>query len=164
MVLGSLRTNKGWGELKEEVQAEFDRWGFHEVVFPTKKDALNSGAVTVLVKTKSGDWTDLKCAAFKGSDGPERNLCAVREAVRGFRLADQRGIAALFADMTKLLALPSPEDDGDPYSALGVSGSAGKDQLRRAYRERVKQSHPDHGGSQDEFIRVQEAGKALGVA
>ena len=172
MVLGSLRTNKGWGELKEEVQAEFDRWGFHEVVFPTKKDALNSGAVTVLVKTKSGDWTDLKCAAFKGSDGPERNpvsstgqaLCAVREAVRGFRLADQRGIAALFADMTKLLALPPPEDDGDPYSALGVSRSAGKDQLRRAYRERVKRAHPDHGGSQDEFIRVQEAGKALGVA
>ena len=148
MALGSLRTNKGWAELLREVREEFRKWGIGQVIYPAK----------------NGEWMDIKCGAFGGTDGPERNLCAVREAVRGFRLADQRGIGSVFMDVSKLLALPEPHTGGDPYSVLGVSRSAGKDQLRRAYREQVKQTHPDQGGSQDEFIRVQEAGKALGVA
>ena len=172
MALGSLRTNKGWAELLREVREEFRKWGIPQVIYPTKKDAMIAGEVALLVQAKNGEWMDIKCGAFGGADGPERNpvsstgqaLCAVREAVRGFRLADQRGIGSVFMDVSKLLALPEPGAGADPYSVLGVSGSTGKDGLRRAYRVRVKRAHPDQGGSQDEFIRVQEAGKALGVA
>ena len=164
MAIGSLRTNKGWAELLREVREEFRKWGIGQVVYPTKKDGMIAGEVALLVQAKNGEWMDIKCGAFAGTDGPERNMCAVREAVRGFRLADQRGIGSVFMDVSRLLALPSPEAATDPYSVLGVSRSTGRDELLRAYRERVKRAHPDHGGSQDEFIRVQEAGKALGVA
>ena len=164
MVLGSMRTTKGWNELRSEVEDQFNKWGFTDVLFPTKRDSLNAGDVTVLVRKRGDDWHELKCGAFTGPDGPEKNLCAIREAVRGFRLADQRGIGSLFADMSKLLALPEPPAEGDPYSVLGVRKTDSPERVGAAYRARVKETHPDQGGDPEEFMRVQEAGRALGVA
>jgi DnaJ-domain-containing protein 1 len=43
------------------------------------------------------------------------------------------------------------------YSVLGVPSGAGVDEVRAAYREKVKEVHPDLGGDEDEFKRVQEA-------
>lgn len=43
------------------------------------------------------------------------------------------------------------------YRALGVSKTAGAAEIKTAYRDRVKQVHPDHGGDRDSFREVQEA-------
>lgn len=43
------------------------------------------------------------------------------------------------------------------FSEFGLSVDAGGDELKRAYRERVKETHPDRGGDEDAFMRVQEA-------
>jgi len=43
------------------------------------------------------------------------------------------------------------------FAVLGVPRTATEAQIRSAYRARVKDVHPDHGGSQDEFRRVREA-------
>ncbi|MEF8789492.1 MAG: J domain-containing protein [Haloarculaceae archaeon] len=43
------------------------------------------------------------------------------------------------------------------FAVLGVPRTATEDQIRSAYRAKVKDVHPDHGGSQDEFRRVREA-------
>ena len=43
------------------------------------------------------------------------------------------------------------------FRALGVPRSATAEELRHAYRQRVKQVHPDHGGTEAEFRRVREA-------
>jgi hypothetical protein len=49
----------------------------------------------------------------------------------------------------------------DPLEAalaeLDVPTDAGLDEIRAAYRRRVKETHPDHGGDEDEFKRVREA-------
>jgi hypothetical protein len=66
---------------------------------------------------------------------------------------------------------PSVEDrfaDGDAdesdeqsvaeaFDTLGVSRGASDAELKAAYRERVKEAHPDHGGDQETFERVREA-------
>jgi len=66
---------------------------------------------------------------------------------------------------------PSVEDlfgDGDDeagdeqsvaeaFDTLGVSRGASDAELKAAYRERVKEAHPDHGGDQETFERVREA-------
>jgi hypothetical protein len=57
---------------------------------------------------------------------------------------------------------PVPEESAvDPLDAalaeLGVATDAGLDEIRSAYRRRVKETHPDHGGDEDEFKRVREA-------
>lgn len=55
-------------------------------------------------------------------------------------------------------------DDADPedvvreaFDALDLSPSADADEVRSAYRDRVKEAHPDHGGSEDDFKAVREA-------
>ena len=43
------------------------------------------------------------------------------------------------------------------FDVLGLSPGADEAAVRRAYRRRVKEVHPDHGGDEEEFRRVQEA-------
>ena len=43
------------------------------------------------------------------------------------------------------------------FAVLGLSTGATLSDVKAAYRNRVKDVHPDHGGSQEEFQRVREA-------
>lgn len=43
------------------------------------------------------------------------------------------------------------------FSTLGVSSDASPAEVKAAYRETVKDVHPDHGGSEEAFARVQDA-------
>mmetsp|Transcript_69558 Transcript_69558/g.123027 ORF Transcript_69558/g.123027 Transcript_69558/m.123027 type:complete len:793 (-) Transcript_69558:117-2495(-) len=47
------------------------------------------------------------------------------------------------------------------YAVLGISVDAGAAQIRQAYRHRVLQTHPDKGGSAEDFLKVVEAFEAL---
>jgi curved DNA-binding protein CbpA len=51
-----------------------------------------------------------------------------------------------------------------PYEVLGVAASASEDELRRAYRLRLRQTHPDTGGVAAEFTAVQLAWEQVGTA
>lgn len=48
-----------------------------------------------------------------------------------------------------------------PHEVLDVDPDADERAIQRAYRERVKRAHPDHGGSSEEFQRVKAAYEAL---
>jgi hypothetical protein len=56
---------------------------------------------------------------------------------------------------------PGTDEAVDPeraaFAELGVSAGATVEEVRRAYRRRVKEVHPDQGGDEDEFKRVREA-------
>lgn len=58
--------------------------------------------------------------------------------------------------------MPDSPLSSSPYEILGVSSTATDDELRRAYRLRLRQTHPDAGGRAAEFHAVQEAWKLLG--
>jgi hypothetical protein len=53
------------------------------------------------------------------------------------------------------------EDQMDPtdaaFAVLGVPSGATLPEVKRAYREKVKEVHPDHGGDREEFQQVREA-------
>jgi curved DNA-binding protein CbpA len=51
-----------------------------------------------------------------------------------------------------------------PYEVLGVPASASEDELRRAYRRRLRETHPDTGGHAAEFTAVQLAWELIGTA
>lgn len=54
------------------------------------------------------------------------------------------------------------DDQMDPYRVLGIPYGTGGDAIRSAYRKRARDTHPDRaGGSQEEFLRVQNAYRAL---
>jgi curved DNA-binding protein CbpA len=48
-----------------------------------------------------------------------------------------------------------------PYDVLGVDPDASDGEIERAYRDRLKETHPDHGGSTEEFRAVRAAYAAL---
>ena len=52
---------------------------------------------------------------------------------------------------------PDQESIDGAYAVLGLPAGASDTEVRRAYREKVKEVHPDHGGTHDEFQQVQEA-------
>jgi curved DNA-binding protein CbpA len=51
-----------------------------------------------------------------------------------------------------------------PYEVLRVAASATDEQLRRAYRKRLRETHPDTGGAAAEFTAVQLAWEKIGTA
>jgi DnaJ-class molecular chaperone len=50
----------------------------------------------------------------------------------------------------------------DYYSTLGVDRNASSDDIKSAYRKMAMKHHPDRGGSNEEFQRIQEAYAVLG--
>ncbi len=46
---------------------------------------------------------------------------------------------------------------GPAYAVLGLPPDADGETVRSAYRERVKEVHPDHGGDEEAFKRLQDA-------
>src|SRR4051812_43758824 len=51
--------------------------------------------------------------------------------------------------------------DFDPYVVLGVHPAASLDEIKRAYRARVMQCHPDRGGTAEAMIAAAEAWEVL---
>lgn len=50
-----------------------------------------------------------------------------------------------------------PAPVADAFAELGLAPDATAEEVRSAYRERVKQVHPDQGGDRESFKRVREA-------
>lgn len=51
----------------------------------------------------------------------------------------------------------------EAYATLGLQAGASFEEVRKAYREKARQSHPDMGGDAETFIRVQAAYELLCV-
>ena len=52
----------------------------------------------------------------------------------------------------------------DYYSILGVNKGASEEEIKKAYRKLAMKHHPDRGGDQTQFQRIQEAYETLGDA
>lgn len=50
----------------------------------------------------------------------------------------------------------------NPYKILGVDKSATKAEIKKAYRTKAKQHHPDKGGDEAEFKKINQAYEILG--
>ena len=58
--------------------------------------------------------------------------------------------------------MPESPLSASPYEVLGVAVSATEDELRRAFRRMLRQTHPDTGGDHARFVAVQLAWEWIG--
>ena len=103
-------------------------------------------------------------AAYLSRENPEEmEQDAIRRAMElsmldvalVLRRGDTAGAAASKATATK------SQQPADPHDILGVPRGASVDEIKAAYRKLALATHPDKGGSADEFFRVARAYRAL---
>ena len=56
-----------------------------------------------------------------------------------------------------LVILGGEEGNSDDYRILGVSSSDSVEVIKKAYHKKALENHPDRGGSEEKFRRIQEA-------
>jgi len=85
------------------------------------------------------------------------NLYAIGRTIEAMRAIDRWGVSDLLDRMfTGFIALT--DDAGKSWpSILGVSGDATREQIKAAYREKMKSLHPDKGGTVYQAAELNEA-------
>lgn len=85
----------------------------------------------------------------------EDNLWAIGKHIESIRGQQRWGVGTVDQAFTGYDALPPPKNTW--WIVLGVSQNSDEENVKSAYRVLVKQHHPDMGGSDEEFLRIQTA-------
>lgn len=111
----------------------------------------------------SKDGEDMAAACDRW-DSPRDNAQDLAKYLNETRMQEQRGTVTAQSEYEKL-RLPSGDDATaaapPAHRVLGVDRDASRSEVQEAYRERVKETHPDNGGTQEQFERVREAKEAM---
>ncbi len=54
-----------------------------------------------------------------------------------------------------------PMKKSKSYEILEIEKDASKEEIKKAFREKVLKAHPDRGGSKEEFVQLREAYECL---
>lgn len=130
----------------------------------TKKNGLPKTSANpddpgfVLRWSKDGSQFAVACDRYARLDS---NMRAVLLWVRETRLRGDRPVET-GEDEFATARLPSGDEDAievpeQPHEVLGVAPDADDFEVRATYYDRVKEVHPDQGGSAEQFQRVQQA-------
>lgn len=113
----------------------------------------------VLRWTKDGEQFAVACDAYSRL---RDNIRSVYLWVHETRMRGQRPVVT---GDSEFAAARLPPADAEvvvagrqpAHDVLGVAPDASSSEIRRAYRERLKECHPDQGGSHEAFQELQEA-------
>lgn len=84
-------------------------------------------------------------------DSVQGNIAAIAAHIEALRGQERWGVADLAQAFAGHVALPSPEQW---WEVLGVRRTASIDEINRAWRERMRNAHPDQGGSDAAAARL----------
>jgi hypothetical protein len=161
------------GKIRYDLAKELKLMGASDFVISTdlmvRKDGLPYAGQkapedpgVALYFTRKGMQICISCDQYHKLDANLRAIGKTVEAIRGIeRWGTEEMMDAAFKGFTAL-----PEGQGDDYAAkywyeiLEVSESATAEEIRDAWKAKMKKAHPDVGGDAKEFKRIQDAYEA----
>jgi len=158
-VLDELRTWDGVTDVQLDSGAEHQQRNPNK---PYARASFDDPGVVVRF-TKDGEQLAAACDRW---DNPRDNAQDLYHYLHETRMQEQRGTVTAESEYQKL-RLPSGEDAETiaaappAHEVLGVAPDAPESVVKGAYRELLKERHPDHGGSREEFEQLQDARDTL---
>lgn len=163
------------GQTIDDVRTELedrigvDAWRLSTAAPHRKKDGLpyadanpdDPGAVVRW--TKDGEQYAIACDEYTGL---RDNIRAIGLYITEKRKMSNRPVQT-GQDEFATARLPGGDEETaiatapPAHEVLGVAPDAPEAAVKGAYRELLKERHPDHGGSEEEFARLQDAKEAM---
>lgn len=79
------------------------------------------------------------------------NVAAIAAHIEALRGQERWGVATMKQAFAGHLALPAPEQW---WQVLGVSSQASDEEIDKAFKTKIKEAHPDRGGSEQDAARL----------
>ncbi len=153
-------------EARTELMGELDLLGANSIIISTNIKTRKDG----MPYSNAAEPEDSGVAVYFMLDGNPRcipcdkwdrvadNIYAIAKTVNALRGIDRWGtkqiIAAAFSGFK---ALPAKGVESSWYKVLDVDPDVSGEELKKAFAKRVKEAHPDKGGSTEEFTKVRNA-------
>lgn len=158
-----MRTEKTWRETEQDLAETFAKWGVREWQCDSavlrSRHAVKSLSVEerrATVQWRMPDGTPMVLTMDDHATPPD-NLRVLYLGVEALRLNDLRGISGLMGKAYLQLAAPVTTQVVDPWAHFGITPKTPAVVAKAAYRALANESHPDHGGSTEAFMRTQAA-------
>jgi len=156
-ILNELQTWDGVTDVQLDSGAE------HQKQNPNKPYANSSFDDPGVVVRFSKDGEDMAAACDRW-DSPRDNAQDLYHYLHETRMQEQRGTVTGQSEYSKLRL---PSGDGSvvgqepPHEVLGIEPESPEAVVKAAFREKVKDVHPDQGGTNEQMKRLQEAKEAI---
>lgn len=150
------------------LRSELSRLGAANVIVssnvPVRKDGylysdmsttkIDDPGVAVYFKYK-GQNVSMCCDTY---ERPWENVYGLAKGIEAIRGMERWGVSEFIERaFTGFKALPEQTSQQSWWGVLGVSEKSGKDDIVQAYRNLVKVHHPDAGGNEDHFKKINDA-------
>ncbi|MEC7256885.1 MAG: molecular chaperone DjiA [Pseudomonadota bacterium] len=146
---------------------------FREVFLIAREDEANAARVFNMARTDVAGYREYATSVSRMFAGDRRVLSDLMEGLFHIAIADGHYHPAedqFLSDVAGILGLSEAEFAGlrcrfvpdsrpDPYSVLGVSPDTPRDQIRAAWRQLVRETHPDRmiaRGVPEEAVKLAE--------
>ena len=155
----SLTTKKTWHQTMQELEDQMRLWGVTqwETNYPkgARSEAWSQKEEDRTVKLtyhKNGKPVTL---VMSKQNRAVDNLRVLYLAVEAMRLNERRGISDVLE--SAYLQLAAPTQERDPYELLELRPDASLDVAEAAYKAKVRNIHPDRGGSPEHMKALNRA-------
>src|SRR5207302_10676957 len=145
----SLTTKKTWHQTMQELEEQMRLWGVTqwETNYPRGAGSeawqqSESDRTIRLTYIKNGKPVTL---VMGKQNRAVDNLRVLYLAVEAMRLNERRGISEVIE--SAYVQLAAPPEVKDPYEVLDIRDNAPLEIAEAAYKAKVKNAHPDRGGS-----------------
>jgi hypothetical protein len=154
-----ISTMKSWAETMDELAEQMRLWGVSdwEANYPSgarmkSNDQTEAQRTVQLTYTKNGKSVTLTMGKQRRAVD---NLRVLYLAIEAMRLNERRGISDVIE--SAYLQLAAPAEELDSYELLEIRPGASLEVAEAAYKAKVRDAHPDRGGSVDRMKQLNKA-------